>query len=158
MIVEGRSYVSEGKSHVIDFKVNGLELGTHQSQVNLDRSQSVTITARVAAHLPEVQDAIGAIIAARPQNQPPYWDVERARIGKTRRVAVELVVNGEPVARTEVAADGAGQRSASSTVSIARAGWHCGSCSIAHESHFHADWRPTHSSLQRERRVVPQGR
>ena len=105
-IVEGRSYVSEGRSHVIDFTVNGLELGTRQSQLDLDRPQSVTIKAKVAAYLPEEQDALGAVIAARPQNQPPYWDIERARIGKTRKVPVELVVNGEAVARTEVVANG----------------------------------------------------
>ncbi|MCI0621666.1 MAG: CehA/McbA family metallohydrolase [Acidobacteria bacterium] len=32
-IREGRSYVSDGRSHLIDFKVNGLELGTQQSEV-----------------------------------------------------------------------------------------------------------------------------
>ena len=66
----------------------------------------MTIKAKVAAYLPEEQDALGAVIAARPQNQPPYWDIERARIGKTRKVPVELVVNGEAVARTEVVANG----------------------------------------------------
>jgi hypothetical protein len=106
-IVEGRSYVSDGRSHVIDFTVNGLELGTRQSELNLDRAQAVKIKARVAAFLPEEQDAVGAVIAARAQNQPPYWDIERARIGKSRKVPVELVVNGEAVARTEVLADGA---------------------------------------------------
>ena len=93
---------------MIDFTVNGLSSpGTRQSQLDLDRPQSVTIKAKVAAHLPEEQDALGAVIAARPQNQPPYWDIERARIGKTRKVPVELVVNGEAVARTEVVANGA---------------------------------------------------
>jgi hypothetical protein len=106
-IVEGRSYVSEGRSHIIDFTVNGLELGARQSQLDLDRPQSVKIKAKVAAYLPEEQDALGAAIAARPQNQPPFWDLERARIGKTRKVPVELVVNGEAVARTEVVAGGA---------------------------------------------------
>jgi hypothetical protein len=106
MIRDGRSYVSDGKSHLIDFKVNGVELGTQQSEVKLSGAKTVQITARATAYLPEVQDEIGAIIASRPPNLPPYWDVERARIGKTRRVAVELLVNGEPVDRREIPADG----------------------------------------------------
>ncbi len=39
-------------------------------------------------------------------NRLPYWHVERARIGKSRKVFVELLVNGEAVARTEITADG----------------------------------------------------
>jgi hypothetical protein len=30
----------------------------------------------------------------RPIDQTPYWHLERARIGNTREVPVELVVNG----------------------------------------------------------------
>ena len=37
----------------------------------------------------------------------PYWDLELARVGDSRDVPVELVVNGEAVARQVVAADGA---------------------------------------------------
>ncbi len=105
-IRDGRSYVSEGRSHIIDFRVNGVELGTHESQVSLKGSQKIAILARATAHLPAVQDEIGAIIASRPPNLPPYWDVERARIGKSRKVAVELVINGEAVDRKEIEADG----------------------------------------------------
>jgi acyl-CoA reductase-like NAD-dependent aldehyde dehydrogenase len=39
-------------------------------------------------------------------SEKPYWDVERARIGDTRAVPVEPVVNGEVVARKTVPADG----------------------------------------------------
>jgi hypothetical protein len=105
-IKEGRSYVSDGKSHLVDFKVNGVELGTQQSEVKLNGPQKVQIAARAAAYLPEVQDEIGAIIASRAPNLPPYWDVERARIGQSRKVAVELVVNGRPVDKQEILADG----------------------------------------------------
>jgi len=42
----------------------------------------------------------------RPYSQQPYWDIERARIGQTREVPVELVVNGYPVARQVILADG----------------------------------------------------
>ena len=36
----------------------------------------------------------------------PWWHLERARIGDTRKVAVEVVMNGKPVATKEIVADG----------------------------------------------------
>ena len=45
-------------------------------------------------------------IRQRPLDEKPYWDIERARIGQSRKVPVELVVNAYPVARTEIDADG----------------------------------------------------
>lgn len=103
----GRSYVSDGKSHIIDFHVDGQELGVAGSELRLEEPKTVSVTARVAAYLPEEQDELGAFLQARPLDEPPYWDVERARIGTTRRVPVELVVNGESVETIEITADGA---------------------------------------------------
>ncbi len=105
-IKAGRSYVSDGKSHIIDFKVNELELGTGDSELRLEGSQEVLIQARVSAFLPREQDEIGAFIGSREHNQPPYWDLERARIGTSRRVPVELIVNSVAVAKQDIAADG----------------------------------------------------
>jgi hypothetical protein len=45
-------------------------------------------------------------IRTRAADQQPYWDIERARIGSTREVPVELVVNGSVVATKNVPADG----------------------------------------------------
>lgn len=42
----------------------------------------------------------------RPIDQEPYWHIERARIGNTRQVPVELVMNGKPIARKNIVADG----------------------------------------------------
>jgi hypothetical protein len=39
-------------------------------------------------------------------DEKPYWNLERARIGDSREVPVELIVNGYPVARTNIVADG----------------------------------------------------
>ena len=39
-------------------------------------------------------------------NEKPYWDVERARIGDTREVPVEIVVNGKVLEKKNVVADG----------------------------------------------------
>ena len=105
-IRQGRSYVSDGSTHLIDFAVDGLEMGTNNSELALDGAQTVVITARAAAYLPEEQDETGALIAARTLDEQPYWHLERARIGTTRTVPVELVVNGEPVATQDLVADG----------------------------------------------------
>lgn len=80
----GRSYVGDGMSHLIDFKVND-----------------------VAAMLePEPVEWTERIRNSRLDNKP-YWHVERSRIADTRKVPVELIVNGEVAAVKEVYADGA---------------------------------------------------
>ena len=48
-------------------------------------------------------------IQSRPLDQEPFWHIERARIGSTREVSVELVLNGKPVAHKNLVADGAVQ-------------------------------------------------
>ncbi|MEO5891996.1 MAG: CehA/McbA family metallohydrolase [Ferruginibacter sp.] len=105
-IKKGRSYVSDGNSHIIDFAVNGLEAGTRDSKLALTGKQTVKITARVAANLSAQQDTTGAAIAQSPLTTQPYWNIERARIGISRKVQVELIVNGQPVDRTTIVADG----------------------------------------------------
>jgi hypothetical protein len=101
---EGRNYVSDGKSHIIGFSVNGQEMGDHGSELKLANAGTLHVTARVAALLNESTDGP---IHRLPYDQKPYWDVERARIAGTRRVPVELIVNGVAVARKEIEADGA---------------------------------------------------
>src|SRR5207249_6273051 len=50
-IKQGRSYVSDGKSHLMDFAVNGLGVGLKNSEIKLAEPGSVKVTARVAALL-----------------------------------------------------------------------------------------------------------
>ena len=105
---DGRSYVGDGKSHLLDFTVGGVPVGEETttgeiSQLNLETPHTVTITARVAARLdeapkPEIQN--------RPLDQKPYWDIERARIAEERKVPVELIVNGQAVETQEIVANG----------------------------------------------------
>ncbi|MDX1980638.1 MAG: CehA/McbA family metallohydrolase [Bryobacteraceae bacterium] len=101
-IREGRNYVSDGKSHLIDFRVNGVEMGLN-GEVKLASPQVVKVTAKVAALLEAKPDE--AIRKLRA-DQKPYWELERARIGATRRVPLELIVNGQAVERKEIEADG----------------------------------------------------
>ena len=105
-IKTGRAYVSEGHAHLMDFTVNGLAVGTNDSQLSYKQQQPLHITAKVSAFLPEQQDEIGASIAQRDPTKQPYWHIERARIGQSRKVPVELIVNGVPVDTAEVVADG----------------------------------------------------
>jgi hypothetical protein len=118
-LTAGRSYISEGRAHLMDFRVNDVDLGTNGSQVSLAGPASIHASVRVAALLdanphPEMK--------TRPYDQKPYWTVERARIGDTREVPVELVVNGKVAARKQVVADGS-VRDVSFDVPIARSSW-----------------------------------
>jgi hypothetical protein len=105
-IKKGRSYVSDGSSHIINFSVNGVEPGVKDSKLTIKGKETVKITASVVANLPEQQDELGAAIAQSAMADKPYWNIERARIGTTQKVRVELLVNGESVDNTEITADG----------------------------------------------------
>jgi hypothetical protein len=99
----GSSYVSDGKTHLMDFRVNGTDVGSGTSEVRLAAPGTVTVTMKAAAYLPENPNEA---IRNLPYDQQPYWDVERARVGETRTVPVEIVVNGKSVASQSLVADG----------------------------------------------------
>ena len=107
-IKDGRSYCCDGRTHLIDFKVNELGVGEvgadgRASFVSVKRGEPLTIEARAAAMLGEEPRAD---IRKRRMHKKPYWHVERARIGNTREVEVELIVNGEAVDTRRIVADG----------------------------------------------------
>jgi hypothetical protein len=119
-IRDGRAYSTDGKSHLIDFTVNNVKMGVNGSELRLDKASTVKVTARAAARLD------GATAPASFQGlkigNKPYWDLERARVGNTRDVPVEVVVNGRPVARRVISADGT-VRDLSFDVPIERSSW-----------------------------------
>jgi hypothetical protein len=115
----GRSYVSDGKSHLMDFQVNGALVGAGDSEVRLAGPGRVHAQVKVAAYLPVIPNES---IRGKRYDEKPYWDVERARIGDTREVPVELVVNGEAVARKNVLADGQA-RDVAFDVAIDKSSW-----------------------------------
>jgi hypothetical protein len=99
----GRTYVSEGKTHLMDLRVNGTELGANGSELKMSSPGTVQVTLKASALLPlNPNDEIRNL----PYEQKPYWDLERARVGETREVPVEIVVNGKAVARQQIVADG----------------------------------------------------
>lgn len=117
-IREGRNYVSDGKSHLLDFRINDAEMGP-AGEVKLAAPGAVRVTAKVAALLDEKPDPV---IRARRADEKPYWELERARIGDSRRVPLELIVNGETVERREIDADGQ-MRDVRFETKIARSSW-----------------------------------
>ena len=122
---DGRSYCGDGLSHLFDFKVNDFEMGApsrvgqaaaapaHQStasQLDLKQPGKVHITCDAAALLAEQPTPQTEAIRAKRLDEKPYWHLERSRIGDTRTVPVELVVNGQAVAKKEIPADGSVQK------------------------------------------------
>ncbi len=126
----GRSYVSDGRSHLLDFSVNNVQVGEGASELKLAGKGTVRARVKVAALLGQVPLNTDSIpsdrggefwrmsqrnsdasntkesIHDRPVDHTPYWHIERARIGNSREVPVELVMNGKSVARKNAVADG----------------------------------------------------
>jgi hypothetical protein len=116
----GRNYVSDGLGHLFDFRAADTVMGEGDSTLRLAAPAPVRFALTAVARLEERPDAR---IRARKFTEHPYWHLERARQGDTREVAVELVENGFPVARTNVVADGA-PRDLAFDFAVKRSGWY----------------------------------
>ena len=102
-IRRGAAYVSDGKSHLMDFEVDGVTLGSGDPSLELEEAGEVAVRVKASAMLPRHPDPR---FAGLRSDEKPYWDVERARIPGTRDVSVELVVNGRVAASKPLRADG----------------------------------------------------
>jgi len=103
----------------MNFAANGMGVGEQGGEIRLAHPDRVKVTARVAALLAEEPDSSQR---NRSMQEEPYWDIERSRIGNTREVPVEVVMNGQPVARQTVVADGQ-IRELEFDVAIERSSW-----------------------------------
>ncbi|MBL8830465.1 MAG: CehA/McbA family metallohydrolase [Planctomycetaceae bacterium] len=107
-IRDGRCYVSDGLGHLLDFTVNGLGVGEagsagRKSVLAAKSGEPLKVNVRAAALLAEKpRDEI----RSQPLDKKPYWHVERARVGNSRQVPVELIVNGHAVEQKMIDADG----------------------------------------------------
>ncbi len=115
----GKNYVSDGKSHILDFKAGNILMGEQGSELKLETAGVVHLSAKVAARLnqapqPEIQK--------RPYAEKPYWDIERARLGAKREVRIEAIVNGYAVTNQIISAD-AVMRDISFDLPIGRSSW-----------------------------------
>jgi hypothetical protein len=117
-VQKGRCYVSEGKSHLMDFTVGGVAVGENGSELKLAQPGSVKVTVKVAAYLNETP-----IDTPNDRRGFGSWKIERARIQGTRKVPVELIVNAQPVARQEIEADGTTRDITFDNVNIPRSSW-----------------------------------
>ncbi|WP_200836540.1 CehA/McbA family metallohydrolase [Roseiconus lacunae] len=108
----GRSYVGDGMCHLLNFSIGEFPLGGtadekgRPSEYRVDRSGKQTVRCEVAAMLPAEQDDAGRAIAQRRLDEKPYWHLERAREGRSRKVPVELIAGGQVVGRKMIEADG----------------------------------------------------
>ena len=90
----GRNYVGDGRSHLMDFQADAVVMGEKGSQLTLPEGRPVVFRAETAARLDEQPQVA---IQKRKFSEQPYWHVERARIGASRKVPVELIENGVAV-------------------------------------------------------------
>lgn len=104
----GRSYVSEGRAHLLDFvaMVDDQLAAVGVADLQLQSPRVVTIQADVAGRLEPVPTPATEAIRKLAPLEKPYWHIERTRLGDTRQVLVELVVNGLAVESRPVVADG----------------------------------------------------
>lgn len=119
----GRNYVGDGKSHLLDFTAQqgslAAVMGEGESELRLAAPGIIRTRVRAAAYLPVESDGE---IKKRPIGAKPYWDIERARVDTTLEVPVELLVNGYPVAKKNIVADGT-LRDVEFDAEIARSSW-----------------------------------
>lgn len=119
-LVSGHSYFGDGRSHLFNVKVE--TEGRHAAELALPAAGTVTVSAVVCALLePSPTAATRAIQNASPYSKP-YWHLERARIANTRKIPIEIVLNGYVVGQTEVEADG-GLHPVSFNVAIHASSW-----------------------------------
>jgi hypothetical protein len=128
---------------LIDFRVSNVEMG--KGDVKLSRPARVTATVQVAAMLNETPEP------KRKANVKPYWDVEQARVGTSRKVPVELVVNGVAVERTEVDGDGV-MREVKFTTRIERSSWVA--VRVLPSSHTNPIWVTVGENPVREKKSI----
>lgn len=110
-IRDGRSYCSDGLTHLFDLTIDGLGVGETRiegrpSVIAAASGKSLAVKVKAAALLGEQpNDAIRNLAL----DVKPYWHIERARLGDSRNVAVELIVNGIAVENKTIPADGSVQ-------------------------------------------------
>ena len=109
---DGRSYCTDGLSHIVDFSIDGLGVGERRpgidqpSRLDIEAPGKVKVRFDAAALLSEEPNERTEKIRNLRLDDKPYWHVERARIGESRTVPIEILVNGEVAKTQELTADG----------------------------------------------------
>lgn len=116
---DGRSYCGDGLSHALKLEASPVDAANQPtvrlgwpgsknkiSQLNLEKPGKVQFQTSLSAMLKEKPDQHTNRIRNQRLDFKPYWHIERCRIGDTRNVKAELIVNGQSVETKEVLADG----------------------------------------------------
>ncbi len=134
---QGRSYCGDGLSHVMDFRAwklageeaQGKPLGVGEpsgkeqfSQLNIEKPGKIRVKCDVSALLAEKPTPATEATRTRRLDHKPYWHLERCRLGDTRQVPVEVIVNGKVVATHNLLADG-GVRDLTFNLDIPHSSW-----------------------------------
>lgn len=124
-LAQGRSYVSDGYAHALNFTVNGARPG--EQQVELAKSGSVTVNAEVAfapsTPLAVAYGTLSPTIGRRMLGDTVQLHAPRsADTVKGGERLVELIVNGQAVASQAVPSDGK-RHALKFDVPIARSSW-----------------------------------
>lgn len=121
----GRNYVSDGLSHLMAFQAQAeghkIHMGESGSELKLSKPANVDFQIDVAARLDETPQSN---IQQRKFTEHPYWHLERARVKGTRTVSVELIANGNPIAHTQLLADGSQKTLKFPGIPVTRSGWY----------------------------------
>jgi hypothetical protein len=121
-IVAANSYFGDGRSHLFRFAVDADSTSANGRERHIHSPRKLGVSASVCARLePEISAETERIRKTSPYDRP-FWHLERARVGKSRRVPVELIVNGIPVQSKEIEADGTMQE-VHFEVEIRRSSW-----------------------------------
>ncbi|GJM30909.1 MAG: hypothetical protein DHS20C17_35440 [Cyclobacteriaceae bacterium] len=106
-IQKGANYVSDGMSHLIDFRVNQTLMGEGKSEISLSKPSTVKIQVKAAALIGrEEQLTIKKLyIGDEGPFDPVPWGIENAVTGDSE-VMLEIVMNGKPVEQVSVPANG----------------------------------------------------
>ena len=135
-VKDGRSYCGDGLSHIFDFTVNDPRQMVGEADVpvgekgptgkistlELRTPQKIIVRFDVAALLAKTPTPRTEAIRRRRLDQKPYWHLERCRIGSSRRVPVEIIVNGKVVKTQNITADGS-TKSLSFNIDIKQSSW-----------------------------------
>jgi hypothetical protein len=117
---KGRLYFGDGRTHFLEFSVNGRASG--DPDVVLQAGGMIEVNGRIAAWLEPTPTAQTEAIRTSPAFTYPGWHLERARLGQTREIEAELVVNGVAVDRARVTADGV-PHSVRFATTVSRSSW-----------------------------------
>lgn len=136
-IAEGRSYVADGYAHALEFAVNGVEPGPES--LKLPAASEVAVTAKVAfARETPLAVAYGGVTPAAGRRV--VGDTVELHGPRSEEVVVggrrlvEVIVNGEVVAKESVDADGQ-LHDLTWRVPVARSSW----IAIRHFPQFHTN-------------------